>query len=523
MLQEFRAATQLSHDPEIVIVGAGAVGLTLAVHLARTGKRVLLLEAGDRNPSPESQAIFKSATCTGHNLTGLHEARSRALGGTTNLWGGQLLKFDPIVFGKREWLPDSEWPISANELESDYELAFDLLGMRCRLDDCAVWKQLKVSPPDTGTDLDFFFTRWAPETNFARLFERDLLALTQLEVLTRAPVTGLWSDESGKNIGVVITGTNGTRHRLSAGKVILAHGTIEIARLLSIPFTDDRVAPWTDNRWVGRGFCDHVDVYAGAVTPINVKRFQQLFDAAVLRGLKYLPKLKLSESAQHARKLLGIAAHFVSDTENGQELKALKAFARSLLNGKPDVRMLEDTRQIVSLAKTALPLVTRYLRHRRIYNPTGHRIQLRLTTEQIALPTSGLRLGNETDALGMPIVEMDWQVDGAELATMIEFGNEVATFLQREGLAKVTLNPLLVDKDPAFLTQIDDGYHQMGMARMGWSARDGVVDSNLKVFGTNNLFIAGAATFRSTGFANPTLTAVALALRLSRAIQNGLV
>ncbi|WP_281011197.1 GMC oxidoreductase [Borborobacter arsenicus] len=61
------------------------------------------------------------------------------------------------------------------------------------------------------------------------------------------------------------------------------------------------------------------------------------------------------------------------------------------------------------------------------------------------------------------------------------------------------------------------------LAKLGWSARDGVVDSNLKVFGTSNLFIAGAAIFRSTGFANPTLTAVALALRLSRAIQDGLV
>ena len=378
------------------------------------------------------------------------------------------MRFDPIVFGRREWLPDSEWPISAKELESDYELAFELLGMRFRLADGAVWKRLKVSPPDTGADLDFFFTRWAPEPNFARFFEHDLLTIPQLKVLTRAPVTGLWSDESGKKIGVAITGVDGTRHSLSAEKVILAYGTIEIARLLSMPLTNDRVAPWADNRWIGRGFCDHVDAYAGAVTPINVKRFHQLFDAAVLQGLKYLPKLKLSESAQRARKLLGIAAHFVFDPENAQELKALKAFARSLLNGKPDRRVFQDTPQIASLAKSALPLVTHYLRHRRIYNPGGHRIQLRLTAEQIALPASGLRLGSKTDALGMPIVEMDWQVDGAELATMAEFSNEVATFLQREGLATVALNPLLVDKDPAFLTQIDEhGPHGLVYKRRG--------------------------------------------------------
>jgi choline dehydrogenase-like flavoprotein len=84
-----------------------------------------------------------------------------------------------------------------------------------------------------------------------------------------------------------------------------------------------------------------------------------------------------------------------------------------------------------------------------------------------------------------------------------------------DGLGKVVLDPRVEAGDPAFLEECHDAYHQMGGARMGTSAQDGVVDSQLKVFGTSNLYVLGAATFPSGSFANPTLTALALAVRLS--------
>jgi len=70
--------------------------------------------------------------------------------------------------------------------------------------------------------------------------------------------------------------------------------------------------------------------------------------------------------------------------------------------------------------------------------------------------------------------------------------------------------------DPAFANRIHDSVHQMGSTRMGSNRQQGAVDADLKLFDTDNLYVAGAAVFPSTGFANPTFTALALARRLSQ-------
>jgi choline dehydrogenase-like flavoprotein len=65
------------------------------------------------------------------------------------------------------------------------------------------------------------------------------------------------------------------------------------------------------------------------------------------------------------------------------------------------------------------------------------------------------------------------------------------------------------------LAQAMDGYHQIGTARMDQSERLGVVDTDCRVHGVNNLYVAGSAVFPTSGQANPTLMAVALAARLA--------
>lgn len=504
--------------PDAAIVGGGAVGILLAVDLARAGQRVLLLEAGQPTPGA-SNYTFDEVENSGRRHIGIKRGRFRALGGTTTKWGGQLVPLDPIAFQERNWLGEDGWPIEAGDLTEAYERAYDLLGMSRRLSEAAAWRRLGVNPPPTGDDLELFLTRWAPEPNFARLFAADLKHNRNLVVVTSAVATGLFCHDGSTRLGLMVRTPRGST-RIDAARVVLANGTMEIARLLLMPLHDGGTAPWASNKWIGRGFLDHVDADAGAVIPLDTKRFHHLFDAAVLDGLKYLPKLKLSQETQRRDKMVGVAAHFVSSSRSEAQLTALKALARSTLNGTPlDLQGLELLRS-GSLLSTTARTAARYLFHRRIYNPGDKGIQLRLTSEQIGLPQSGLTLTDCRDPMGMLKATLHWQVDGRELSTLARFSRQVANFLEHAGLAKVELDPLLVSEDPAFLEKVEDGYHHMGMARMADGPNDGVVDRDLKVFGTENLFVAGAATFRSPGFANPSLTAMALAVRLSKTFQH---
>lgn len=514
-----RCESKAPQTTETLVVGAGAVGLTLAVELARAGRRVIVLEAGGRTVEAGSQAFFKTALWRDHPLNGLHLGRFRALGGTTNFWGGRLVPFDPIVFERRPWVADVEWPVTHAELAPYYERGYDLLGVSRQLSDDAVWRRLDVAPPTWGNEAEVVFTRWAPEPNFSFLFNSDIQSSPDLHVVLNAPVVALDADDTDQRIiSVVVRTSAGLEHRFSADRVILANGTVEIARLLKLPLADKRRAPWADSRWLGRGFMEHLDCFGGHVTPLDRSRFHSLFDNAYLDGIKYMPMVKLSSHVQKEKRLLGSAAQFIFNSSIREHLGNAKLLVRSLFRGRFHRHLMPD---LISSARVAWPMASRYLRYRRMYNPSDQGIHLRLISEQLPLTESGIHLTERCDQLGMPIVEVDWRIDGREIETLATLGEIAARYLEQHQLARVRLDPALVARDASFLKQAQDSYHHMGTARMGNSPNEGVVDRNLTVFGTRNLFVAGAAVYPTSGFANPTFTAIALGLRLADAICRG--
>ncbi len=393
-----------------------------------------------------------------------------------------------------------------------------LLGMTRVLTDAQVWRSLKVVPPAITDEIVPFFTRWAPQPCLATLFRQDIRHRDNLRVCLHAQATALQSADGHLIDGVTVaTGDGGTR--LVRGRhFVLACGTVETVRLLLHPLGDGRPAPWSDNPWLGRSFMDHVDCFAGTVEPLDAGRFADLFESAVIDGNKYLAKLRLSDAAQERRKLLDVAGHFVHRSRHGEEIEAIKAAARRALGrGRGTDRRLRLSKAVAGLPQ-GVAMALRYLRHRRVRDFHDQGIALRLTAEQAPRPSSRVTLRADRDRNGVRNADVAWRVAAAQIETLAGFAECVRDYLAAQGLANTVLDRRLTDRDPGFLDTVDDANHHMGGARMGRDPASGVVDADLKVFGTRNLHVAGAAVYPTSGFHNPTFTAIALGLRLADAL-----
>lgn len=512
-LEKPETPTEFSCD--VAIVGAGAVGIAMGVELATAGKSVILFEAGGVSLESRSQDIYKNARSRGVSLEGLHAGRFRLLGGTTNFWGGQLVRFDPLVLEGRDWVEPKGWPMSRTVLDPFYDRVFSLCGIgNVRMNDADVWPHVEAPKPIVNEDIEIFLSRWLPNPNFAQIFRRDIEG-DGLTTVVHANVVGFEVGENGSYVtGVRLRTLDGREARVRAPKIVLACGTVEIVRLLMLPLADGRAAPWNANPMLGRFFIDHIDSTAGEIKPKDRKSFHNLFDNIFLDGFKYQPKIKLAKKPQQENKVLEASAQFLFTSSYDDHLANIKLFVKAIRAGQWPTNLMQMPSHLVVLWKVLFPLAWRYFRTNRGFHPGNAGIYLRITSEQMPNRESRISLREERDALGLPMVDVHWAIDGCEIETIALFAERIDKALDEAGLARVEIDPLLKARDLAYMKGVDDTNHQMGGARMGASASEGVVDSDLKVFGSDNLYVGGAAVFPVTGFANPTLTAIALGLRL---------
>ena len=357
MILDLETIEDSSVTAEIAIAGAGAVGIVLAVTLARRGIEVILCESGGRGFEIAAQNLNR-AVVSGRQHMGISEGRARVLGGTTTLWGGQLIAFHEIDFEEREWLGLERWPISRNSLAKYYNAASKLLDITTGDDDLGVWSRLGLQRPDLGADFNVILTRWLRETNFARYFRADLAKSPKLCTLLHANAVGFDFDESRRRITAIrLQSPSGRRVRLNTKMAVIACGTIEASRLMLSAARDEPSAPWSANDWVGSGFQDHLDLRAARVTPIDKKRFNDSFDNIYIDRLKYNPKIVLDKKVQKSNGLPNVAAVFGFDSSLTQHIGNVKIFVRALRNGAMPPNTLSIPKHVGAMLKVWWPLV----------------------------------------------------------------------------------------------------------------------------------------------------------------------
>ncbi len=513
------AAPTAAIRSQVCVVGAGIAGLVMARKLALAGIDVVVLEAGGRSIEDSGQEMFAAAELRGQVHVGTTEGRFRVFGGTSLRWGGQVLS----VAGD-----GAAWPVGVDELRPFVMEAEGLLEVGTLPFEAENFFEAIGAPlPAMLSEMcgvDARVSKWMafPRRNLAPSLGKELME--RARVYLHAQVVELLIAADGTRVDAVRVRTPaGAMVRFEANEVVVAAGTVEVSRLLlaSRSVVSEGVGNAYDQ--VGRNFHDHVTVAAATLTGAARARVVSelrpwVFFAGGLEdvrgGTVHSVKLEASRALRARLELNPILAHIAIVEAEGSGIAVVREMLTSVQRREFGRVLTTHALKIPgAMLDGARLILGAKLRHRRFISE-GAMLKVQFNVAQDRPSCSRIMLGGTVDAFGMPEVVVDWRVSAQEIGTMRRFAGHLKKQFETMGLTGVEWAPEIM-AESGELEGIEDARHAMGGACMGSDPRTSVVDAAMRVHGVENLSIASAATFPDGSAQLPTLTMMALALRLA--------
>ena len=492
---------------DLCIIGAGAAGIALAREFLGTGHTVALLESGgferDAHRHDLFQGEFSGPFSKQKFLTG---SRCRYFGGTTNRWTGTCRPLDPIDFEERPWVADSGWPIGLNDLEAFYRRAAALVDI----------PEFEEYGPN-GQLFGFNLVGGVPEprvvpkrlylsnppARFGPKYKEELETSRNVQVYLWANVLELDCPDGETAVrSLRVASSPGREFEIKARRYVLAAGGYETVRILLNSNRHRKAGLGNQHDLVGRYYMDHARLrVVGGWFATNSPHAT---DPEVRRALekepfkKSLAYLVFTPSADHQRRehLLNCGVRLYQPSGKVGMETLHQDVAR--LSYGVDQRILES-------GQGTLPSLELRLGKVKFYN------------EHLPLRHSRVRLIDDQDSFSQRRIRVEWrsneQMDHSIQVNLELFARELGRASRgRVGLSFEGPNPPY--NETGWL-----GSHHMGTTRMNDNPKRGVVNANCQVHGVSNLFVASSSVFSTGGFANPTLTILALTLRLADYIK----
>jgi hypothetical protein len=530
-----RAPDLSSQAPQydVCVVGAGPVGLTLVLECEAAGLSVLLIEAGDqgRTRIPDG---FNDAEITypSHHVP-LEDATRAGFGGTSSVWGGRCVPFDAIDFERRAFVRHSGWPITSGEMERWYAKAESYLdcGTGWSMPPPAEW----TSMPQVSCDS---VERLSSQPRLGRRFRPRLKSSPRLRVILGQVVRSIELDHSGQLVASLHLASSDARP--SARAFVLAGGGLQSTRLL-LDLQRTRPSYFNGEAGpLGRFYMGHL---AGRIASVVLRDPQAVGHFVYGRdndGYWYRRRFCLDAKSQQRNEILNVAFWLGNppfhDPDHGSAaasslhlnlrlpLYQSQYFSREFVsfhrgNGSIELRRhlanilkdpMDTARGLAGAAKYQLSRDK--LRPFFLRNPRGV-YALHYHAEQTPDADNRVRLKPGADGSGR--LSIDFRYHAQDASSIVRAHEILDQALRKSGTGYVKYWQRPEERVEHVLARAIDGYHQIGTARMGESERLGVVDSDCRVHGVHNLYVAGSAVFPTSGQANPTLMAVALATRLA--------
>ena len=533
-----RIADGSSVEADICIIGAGAAGITLACELARSGRSIMVIEAGGIGAAADAQSLSNGfSTSSAHPLPSLF--RQRRFGGTTGVWGGRCVPFDEIDFERRDHVPNSGWPFARSGLIPFYGRAMEY----CEAGEFVFDVETAIAGPPQlvegfhGEDIeDTGIERFSKPTDFGRRCRAAMARQPKLQVIVQATCIRLAPDVCHARITDAECRTvGGTAFRVAAKTFVIASGGLETVRLLL-----SCRAMLGGARNVGRYYMCQIEGTLGVLAMAPPSRPAHWSFERTRDGVYARRRFSVTAAAQTRHRSLGLIArlHYPPAGDPSHRDAVLSAMfltkrflipeyrskfsARTASSTVPTDAIAAHARNVAAGLPSLLQFLKSWLAVRNLQSRRMPAVALRSRTgtypldfnaEQSPDPDCRVALADELDRFGVPKLSIAWRMSDLDRQSIAINYRLMRTDFARSGAAELSYDEASLADDIAACTPI--GGHHIGTARMASTAFDGVVDENCRVFGTQNVFVAGSAVFPTSSHANPTLTVVALAIRLA--------
>ena len=521
-------------EKDVCIIGGGAAGITLAREFIDQPLQVCLLESGGLEFDEITQSLY-----TGENIGvsyfPLNESRARYFGGSTNLWGGWSRPLDDIDFEDRPWMPYSGWPFTKAELVPYYERAQKVCNLGPFEYDFTYWKDALAQVQ--GQQLPFlkdqlipYIWQIIPPTHL-RLGEVYKTELEQARINTYlyANIVEIETNDTAQTVTRVrVASLEGKKFWVSAKVFILAVGGIENPRLLLVSNKVQNTGLGNQHDLVGRFFMEHPYLTSGKLRLSSpAALYTQCFPVSkIFMGAA----LGLSKDLQEREQLLNFAARLLPTDEwleaynrlrfGNQQTISHKAFPtiNESLRDSSETSVGKDLGKVMSNPARLAAKVGEKLFKKSFDSRQSNFYDTCLISEQAPNPDSRVMLSAERDELGLNRVQLDWRLSPIDKYTITRSQQIIAQEFESSGLGELQIK--LSNDDTSW--PLKGSYHHMGTTRMSINPRLGVVNEHCQVHGISNLYIAGSSVFPTSGLSNPTLTIIALSIRLADQIKKRL-
>ena len=548
--ETFQSESMLRAD--FAVVGAGPAGIVLALELAKAGHDVIMLESGRLHLSETIQHLDEASSFDPEFHAPMSECSRRQIGGTSTIWGGRCVPYDPVDFDQRSYVPHSSWPLTYQELEVYFQRACDYCfcgTSEFNINNIPGIEQKSIVPglPDEQV-LTSTLERWSLPTNFGKEYFSELKQSERIRLIYGSTCTEIESHVSGVHIERLQTKTlSGKTLYIKARKYILAGGALNTTRLLLASKQGHMGSIGNHSGLLGRFYMGHISGDIAVVrftTPPQdtVFGFDRDADNIYLRR-----RFSFSRDFLHQKELTNIVgwlgvppfgdpshrsgilslAYLALNSPIGKYLttKAIKTSLTKNAKGTYQIHtinVLRDFNKILAF----MPSFSRgrYIAKRKIPGlfvySASNEYPLHYHGEQIPNPNSTVSLSDKRDELGMQRLDINLQYTQHDVDSVIRVHQFWDSYLRKYNCGY--LKYLTNDLDSSVWEQARDGFHQIGTTRMSHDPKDGVVGTSCNVHGFDDLFVASSSVFVTSGQANSTFMIVAFALRLAEHLKKSL-